>query len=57
MVFLFPVLFQVFSCHFLPIIADTIARAVNMFGATPAIGLDKPKAFWRVLDADLLHIF
>ena len=37
--------------------SDRIARAFNRSGATPAVALDKSKAFDRVWHAGLLHKF
>ena len=36
------------TANLLTVVSDRIARAFNSFGATPAVALDKSKAFDRV---------
>ena len=56
--------FSDFQCGFrssrstadlLPVVSDTVARALNRSGATQAVALDKSKAFDRVWQAGLLY--
>ena len=45
------------TADLLAAVSDRIARAFNRSGATPAVALDKSKAFDRVWHAGLLHKF
>ena len=45
------------TANLLTVVSDRIARAFNSFGATPAVALDKSKAFDRVWHTVLLHSY